>query len=104
MSKQARRARAGRGRPPSVGQPGRVQYTVRDVPAHVDRALRRRAADEGKSLNHLLRDALAREAGSDVQSPVVHHDLDALAGAWEEDPEFDRALADQDRVDPAMWR
>lgn len=81
-----------------------MQYTVRDVPAHVDRALRRKASDEGKSLNHVLRDALAKEAGADVASPVLHHDLDALAGTWDEDPDFDRAVAEQDRVDEAMWR
>ena len=80
-----------------------VQYTVRDVPARVDRALRRRASEEGKSLNQVLRDALAKEAGADGVD-VLHHDLDALAGAWDEDPEFDRAIAEQDRVDEAMWR
>jgi plasmid stability protein len=81
-----------------------VQYTVRDVPAHVDRRLRQRASEEGKSLNRLLREALTREAGADPASPLLHHDLDALAGTWDDDPEFDRALAEQDRVDARMWR
>jgi len=80
-----------------------VQYTVRDVPAHVDVALRRRARQEGKSLNRILRDALTHEAGiSDGE--VVHHDLDELAGRWEDDPNFDAAVAEQDRVDPDLWR
>ncbi|MBM4265854.1 MAG: hypothetical protein FJ144_04460 [Deltaproteobacteria bacterium] len=79
-----------------------VQYTVRDVPAHVDRALRRKAGEEGKSLNEVLREALTREAG--VGGAVEHHDLDALAGTWEDDPEFDRAIAEQDRIDEALWR
>ena len=81
-----------------------VQYTVRDVPAHVDRRLRQRAKEEGKSLNRLLRDALSREAGADAASPLLHHDLDALAGTWDDDPEFYSALAAQDRVDTKMWR
>lgn len=81
-----------------------MQYTVRDVPAHVDRALRRRASDEGKSLNRLLCDALAKEAGVDAASPILHHDLDAVAGTWDDDPEFDRVIVEQDRVDEAMWR
>jgi hypothetical protein len=80
-----------------------VQYTVRDVPAHVDLILRRRAMEEGTSLNRLLRDALAHAAGAEGGAPL-HHDLDALAGTWEDDPEFDRAIADQDRVDEALWR
>ncbi len=79
-----------------------VQYTVRDVPAHVDLALRRRASAEGKSLNQLLRDALTKEAGG--QSPTLHDDLDDLAGLWDEDPDFDRAIREQDRVDEALWR
>jgi plasmid stability protein len=103
MKKQATR-RTGRRVTKSAARGGAVQYTVRDVPSHVDRALRRRASEEGKSLNQLLRDALAKEAGGDMAAPVLHHDLDALAGTWDNDPEFDRALAEQDRVDEAMWR
>lgn len=102
MAKQARSTGA-RG-PKAMARGAAVQYTVRDVPAHVDRALRRRAGEEGKSLNQLLRDALIKEAGEDPAAPVLHHDLDALAGTWVDDPEFDRAIAEQDRVDEAMWR
>lgn len=80
-----------------------VQYTVRDVPADADAALRRRARAEGKSLNSLLREALVREAGL-ADEPVRHADLDQLAGLWEDDPEFDAALAAQDVVDPSLWR
>jgi plasmid stability protein len=74
-----------------------VQYTMRKVPAPVDHALRRRAADEGKSLNQLLREILAKEAGPDAVH-VIHHDLDDLAGTWDDDPEFDRAIEEQGRV------
>ena len=27
-----------------------------------------------------------------------------LAGTWEEDPEFDRAIADQDSIDDELWK
>lgn len=81
-----------------------VQYTVRDVPAAVDAALRRKAKAGGKSLNRLLRDALAREAGVDASDAVRHHDLDPLAGRWEADPEFDAAIVAQDAVDEDLWR
>jgi hypothetical protein len=101
MKKQAKRADIRRR---SAARDVTVQYTVRGVPAHVDRALRRQASEEGKSLNQLLRDALTNQAGGDVTSPILHHDLDALAGTWDGDPDFDRALAEQDRVDEAMWR
>ena len=81
-----------------------MQYTVRGVPVQVDGALRRKASLEGRSLNHVLREALAREAGVGGVDEVVYRDLDTLAGTWVEDPEFDRAIAAQDRVDEALWR
>ncbi len=90
----------GRGRPPGTGG----QYTVRDVPPEVDAALRRKARQEGKSLNRILREALEREAGLAGAGEVTHHDLDHLAGRWEPDPEFDAAIAAQDHVDEDLWR
>ena len=80
------------------------QYTVRAVPAYVDRALRKKAAAERKSLNTVLRDALIREAGVAETSGALYTDLDALAGTWRDDPAFDEALRVQDQVDPSPWR
>jgi hypothetical protein len=96
MGTQASKGPKGRGRGTAV------QYTVRDVPVHVDQALRRQANAEGKSLNQVVRDLLVREAGG--EAPVVHDDLDELAGAWEDDPQFDEAIRDQDRIDESLWR
>ena len=108
MSKPARKsARIGstgrriRGGSPS---PPTVQYTVRSVPAHIDKALRRKAQQERKSLNEVLRNALIREAeGTDVPERV-YTDLDALAGSWVDVPGFDDAIEAQDRVEEALWR
>jgi plasmid stability protein len=97
MKKHARGRRVARARTRSERSTA-VRYTVRDVPPDVDRALRHRAKEEGKSLHEVLRQALVREAGR-YSLPVLHHDVDALAGTWDDDPEFDRALAEQDRVD-----
>jgi hypothetical protein len=107
MRKQARSAarrgadqRRGRGQSPPRG----AQYTVRSVPAHVDTALRRKAREERKSLNEILRDALIREAEGGDLSGRVYTDLDALAGSWRDDAGFDDALEAQDRIDEALWR
>lgn len=81
-----------------------VQYTVRDVPEQVDRLLRRKARDEGQSLNQVLRAALVREAGAGEDALVVHDDLDALAGTWEDDPAIEAALREQDRIDEDVWK
>lgn len=98
------RSRQGRTRRTGADQSPTLQYTVRAIPAHVDRALRRKAAAERKSLNTVLRDALIREA--DVEDPQrrVHTDLDALAGTWLDDPAFDEAIQAQDQVDSSLWR
>jgi hypothetical protein len=77
---------------------------VRSVPAHVDKALRRKAQTGRKSLNQILREALIREAeGADLPERV-YADLDALAGSWVDVPGFDDAIQAQDRVDDALWR
>jgi hypothetical protein len=70
----------------------------------VDRALRRKALEERKSLNEVLRDALLREAEGPDLPGRVYTDLDALAGAWVDVPGFEEALAEQDRVDESLWR
>ena len=84
------------------GQPEK-QYTVRGVPDRVDEVLRRRAKEEGKSLNQVTVEALAAASGV-AEAPVRYHDLDSLSGTWQVDPEFDDALAAQDQVDADAWQ
>lgn len=79
------------------------QLTVRGVPEEVAKKLKKRAAEEGKSLNRVLVEALSLSAGMTGDSMRVH-DLDWIAGTWVEDPEFDAALAAQDTVDEELWR
>jgi hypothetical protein len=81
-----------------------VQYTVRSVPAHVDRALRRKARESRKSLNEVLRDALVKEAEGPDGPGRSYTDLDALAGTWVDMPGFEDAIRAQDQVDPGLWR
>lgn len=80
-----------------------MQYTIRAVPDEVDRALRRRARRESKSLNAVVIDALARSLALDA-APARHADLDHLVGTWQEDPEFERAVAEFERVDDESWK
>ena len=79
-----------------------LQYTVRNVSPRVDRALRKKAAERGVSLNTVLVQALESEAGERGQ-PRPHDDLDDLFGTWVHDPAVDRALAAQRKVDPKDW-
>lgn len=79
-----------------------MQYTLRNVPAKLDEELRRRARQEGRSLNEVALEAMARGVGH-VPEPVRYRDLSGIAGSWKDDPEFEAALADQDTVDPEIW-
>lgn len=80
-----------------------MQYTIRNVPDYLNEALRDAARREGKSLNEVAIEALVRGAGL-VDRPRRQRDLSDIAGTWKEDPEFDRALAEQDTIDEPMWR
>jgi hypothetical protein len=73
-----------------------MQYTLRGIPLSVDAELRRRAKTEGKSLNTIAIEALTRGAGLG-ETPVRQRDLSDIAGSWEEDPEFDQAIAEQNQ-------
>ena len=80
-----------------------MQYTIRKIPNSVDSALRRRAREQGKSLNEVAIEALARDAGVNGE-PSQNRDLRDIAGTWRHDREFDRARAAQDTIDKDLWR
>ena len=80
-----------------------MQYTLRNIPPALDRALRVLARREGKSLNEVALRALARALGAD-ETPVRHRTLSDLAGTWCDDPEFEKALAALHQVDESLGR
>ena len=80
-----------------------MQYTLRGIPPAVDSALRERARQTGKSLNVIASEALVEGVGV-TGAPRKRRDLSDIAGTWVEDPEFDAALVDQDRIDDELWK
>ena len=80
-----------------------MQYTLRNVPPNLDRALREQARSENKSLNEVLLEALQRAFGLHGEPPP-RRDLSDIVGTWSEDPELDRVLREQRQVDPEAWR
>lgn len=78
------------------------QYTIRQVPANVDRVLRARARASGKSFNQVALDALVK--GSD--EPRVFDDLDFLIGSMSdrEAAELEKEIKAQRRIDPKLWK
>lgn len=79
-----------------------MQYTIRNIPEALDAALRERARQQRKSLNEVMVQTLAEGIGFSLEKKR-HRDLGDLAGTWREDPEFDRAIADQHRIDDELW-
>jgi hypothetical protein len=79
-----------------------MQYTLRNIPASVDEALRRVARTKGKSLNEVALEALARGAGVDGEA-TRQRDLTDIAGTWRKDTAFDNAVTAQDTIDEEMW-
>jgi hypothetical protein len=78
-----------------------MRYTIRKVPKSLDAALRRSAKEQGKSLNEVTIEALARGTGMDRER-VRQRDLRDIAGTWRPDRAFDRAVADQDAINPNL--
>ena len=88
---------------PRVKSKASIQYTIRQVPKHVDSSLRQKSKQARQSLNEAALAALSKGLGlTDV--PQRFHDLDSLAGTWQEDASFDAAIAAQDQVDPGLWK
>jgi len=77
-----------------------IQYTIRGVPAEVDRALRQRAAHRKQSLNQLLVEELT--AATLGEKPRA--DFTDLVGRWTPDSAFDEILASQRQIDWDKWK
>lgn len=77
-----------------------AQYTIRGIPAEVDRALRKTSAERGVSLNQLVVEKLMAATGVGMRRA----NFSDLVGTWTEDPAFDSAVAAFREVDEEMWR
>ena len=80
-----------------------MQYTIRKLPARLDALIRKRAKEEGKSLNTVALEALMEAFGL-RGSLEARRDLGSLAGSWVEDAAVDEALREQRVIDDEMWR
>lgn len=80
-----------------------MQYTIRGIPERFDAVVRHEAKISHQSMNLVLLKALER--GLDLGAePIRYNDLNDLAGSWVNDPEFDKAMADMDKVDEGLWK
>jgi hypothetical protein len=80
-----------------------MQYTLRNVPAAVDKALREQARREGRSLNDVALEALARACGL-TGDRVRHRDVSFLRMSPEDAAALEAALAEQRTIDDEDWK
>jgi len=80
-----------------------IQYTIRNIPAAVDKVLRAQAKRRGKSFNQVLVETL--QLGSGVgNTPTVYRDLDWFVGSGGIGSKEKAAFKDQRVVDDKLWR
>jgi hypothetical protein len=80
--------------------------TIRKLPPDVTRAIRKRAQEKKLSINKAVVSLLEEAVSGPARKPKqVHHDLDFLVGSWTaaEAKRFNRAIAEQRKIDPEMW-
>ena len=82
--------------------------TLRNLPPEVAKAIHHRAKRDKTSVNKavigLLEESFGKKPGE--KKKIRYHDLDHLAGTWtkEEAEEFEKLIAQQRTIDPALWK
>jgi hypothetical protein len=79
-----------------------TQYTIRNIPADLDKAIKARAKRLSKSVNQIALEALANV----VDRAVKKRSLRDMPGAWSksEAERFDRFLREQRSIDDELWK
>jgi hypothetical protein len=78
-----------------------IQYTIRNIPPEVDKALKQRAKMTRKSFNQTVVDELSKGL---VKSKKGRFDFLAGTMSAKEAAEFDAAIADLRKPDPKFWQ
>ena len=81
--------------------------SIHNLDDETERRIRQRARASGKSLNQTMKELLAGSVGSPPTAARGRGDeFEDLCGVWSDADrrEFDDALADQERIDPEVWR
>lgn len=78
-----------------------MQYTIRQIPPELDRALKAKAKKLGKSVNQVVLESLAHSVGE----PIRHRSLRNMPGAWSkrEAVRFDVFLERHRGIDEELW-
>jgi hypothetical protein len=79
-----------------------IQYTIRNIPSHVDTVLRQQAKKRGDSFNETVVQALEKATGV-TNKPVMYNDLDWFIGQKQLDNRaFDSSMEWLDKLPADM--
>jgi plasmid stability protein len=84
-------------------KPTARQYTIRNIPADVDRVLRLRAQQLGKSFNQVALEALVAGAGLELRPKRDFRDVVGSLTAKQADA-LEEEIRLQHQIDPELWR
>lgn len=79
------------------------QYTIRNIPHHVDQLLRRRSRESGKSFNQVALEALVTGAGETLKP---RRDFSEVIGSLsaKEAARIEEEIRLQHQIDPELWK
>lgn len=79
-----------------------MQYTIRNIPPGLDRALKARAKALGKSVNQLALEVLSQSLGQATR----YRNLRNMPGAWtqQDAARFDEFLSEHREIDEELWK
>jgi len=80
--------------------------SIHGIDAATEKAILERAKKEGKSVNKVVKDLLARALGLGERLPQRKSEFADICGIWSEKEaaEFLRNVADFEAVDPRDWK
>lgn len=82
----------------------KIQYTIRSVPPQLDRVLKKRAKQSGKSFNQTVIETLSQQTFGKPSVPKDEDNLDWLFGKGKLDKGFYEAMEDFSKIDKELWR
>ena len=80
-----------------------IQYTIRNIPEPVDRVIKKRSKQYGRSFNQTVIDLLSLQTFGTTELPKDDN-FDFLFNKNTLDDSFDEAINDISKVDKKMWK
>ncbi len=80
-----------------------IQYTIRNIPSPVDKVIRKRSKQTGKSFNQTVVDLLSLQTFGTTEIPDKFN-FDWLYNQNTLDDNFDKAIKDMSQIDEKLWK